>query len=69
MEVDDRPALLVVDDDLTFCGVLANAMTKRGFNVTCAHSVEQAMECAESCTAGICRYRSQAARHFGIDSG
>ena len=48
-EMDDRPALLVVDDDLTFCGVLAKAMTKRGFNVTCAHSVEQAMESAESC--------------------
>jgi two-component system, response regulator RegA len=48
-EMDDRPALLIVDDDLTFCGVLAKAMTKRGFSVTCAHSVEQAMESAESC--------------------
>ncbi len=49
MEVDDQPALLIVDDDLTFCGVLAKAMTKRGFNVTCAHSVEQALESAEAC--------------------
>ncbi|MDE2365883.1 MAG: response regulator transcription factor [Betaproteobacteria bacterium] len=49
MEVDERPALLIVDDDLTFCGVLAKAMTKRGFDVTCAHSVDQAMECAETC--------------------
>ena len=49
-EVDDRPALLVVDDDQTFCTVLANAMTKRGFNVTCAHSVDQALELAEACT-------------------
>jgi two-component system, response regulator RegA len=48
-EIDDRPALLIVDDDLTFCGVLAKAMTKRGFDVTCAHSVDQAMECAETC--------------------
>ncbi|HET7060762.1 MAG TPA: response regulator transcription factor [Nitrosospira sp.] len=48
-EIDDRPALLVVDDDLTFCGVLAKAMTKRGFSVTCAYSVDQAMECAETC--------------------
>ena len=47
--MDDRPALLIVDDDLTFCGVLAKAMTKRGFNVTCAHSVEQALESAETC--------------------
>ena len=30
MEVDDRPTLLVVDDDVTFCTVLANAMTKTG---------------------------------------
>ena len=49
-EVDDRPTLLIVDDDLTFCSVLANAMTKRGFNVTCAHSVDQALELAEACT-------------------
>ncbi|MEO5655000.1 MAG: response regulator transcription factor [Nitrosospira sp.] len=49
-EVDDLPALLIVDDDSTFCTVLANAMTKRGFNVTCAHTVEQALECAEACT-------------------
>src|SRR5512134_1884235 len=49
-EVDDRPTLLIVDDDSTFCTVLANAMTKRGFNVTCAHTVEHALECAESCT-------------------
>jgi two-component system, response regulator RegA len=50
MEADDRPTLLIVDDDTTFCGVLANAMTKRGFNTTCAHTVEQALESAESCT-------------------
>jgi two-component system response regulator RegA len=50
MEVDDRPALLIVDDDSTFCTVLANAMTKRGFNVTCAHSVDHALERAEACT-------------------
>jgi two-component system response regulator RegA len=49
MEVEDRPALLIVDDDLTFCAVLAKAMGKRGFNVTCAHTVEQATEYAEAC--------------------
>ena len=49
-ELDDRPTLLIVDDDRTFCTVLANAMTKRGFNVTCAHSVDQALELAEACT-------------------
>lgn len=48
-EVEDRPMLLIVDDDLTFCAVLAKAMGKRGFNVTCAHTVEQATEYAEAC--------------------
>jgi two-component system response regulator RegA len=50
MEVDDRPTLLVVDDDLTFCTVLGNAMAKRGFNVSCALTVEQALEATEACT-------------------
>lgn len=50
MEIDDRPTLLIVDDDATFCGVLASAMTKRGFNITCAHTVEQALESTEACT-------------------
>lgn len=47
---DDRPSLLIVDDDLTFCNVLARAMTKRGFDVNCAHIIEHALKCAETCT-------------------
>lgn len=35
--------LLLVDDDLTFCHVLRQALVKRGFAVTVAHSVEQAL--------------------------
>lgn len=46
--IDDRPSLLIVDDDLTFCEVLAKAMRKRGFNVTTAHSVETALKYAET---------------------
>ncbi len=46
---DDRPSLLIVDDDVTFCEVLAKAMTKRGFDVHCAHTVEQALALAETC--------------------
>jgi ActR/RegA family two-component response regulator len=30
---DDRPTLLIVDDDLTFCEVLSRAMSRRGFSV------------------------------------
>ncbi len=46
---DDLPSLLLVDDDFTFCEVLAKAMTKRGFDVNCAHTVEHALEYAETC--------------------
>jgi len=42
-----RPALLIVDDDLTFCRVLARAMEGRGFAVSIAHDVPQAIWSAE----------------------
>ena len=41
--LDDQATLLLVDDDVVFCQVLARAMEKRGYLVTVAHSVEQAM--------------------------
>ena len=44
----DLPSLLLVDDDEVFCSVLEKAMIKRGFNVMCAHSVEQALECTKT---------------------
>jgi two-component system response regulator RegA len=40
-ESDGRPVLLVVDDDPTFCRVLAAALEKRGFAVYTAHTVEE----------------------------
>lgn len=43
----DRPSLLIVDDDEVFCGVLARAMTKRGFDTTCTHTIKTAIEQAE----------------------
>ena len=43
----DRPTLLIVDDDLTFCRVLARAMQGRGYDVTVAHDVAQAVWNAE----------------------
>lgn len=39
---DELPSLLLVDDDLTFCKVLKNALEKRGYQVSVAHSVEAA---------------------------
>ncbi len=49
-EPTEHPSLLIVDDDTTFCDVLAKAMSKRGFNVTCAHTIDEALVNAESFT-------------------
>ncbi|AEJ00071.1 two component transcriptional regulator, Fis family [Nitrosomonas sp. Is79A3] len=46
----EYPSLFIVDDDKVFCDVLAKAMTKRGFSVTCAHSIEDALKLAEAST-------------------
>ncbi len=45
---ETRPSLLLVDDDVTFCTVLGTALTKRGFAVSVAHSVEQAVPLANA---------------------
>lgn len=49
-ETTDQPSLLIVDDDETFCEVLAKAMTRRGFDVTCTHTAQTAIEQAASST-------------------
>ncbi len=41
--LNERASLLLVDDDDVFCQVLCHALEKRGFAVTVAHSVEQAL--------------------------
>lgn len=40
---DDRPDLLLVDDDATFCSVLSRALENRGFQVRVAHTVADAL--------------------------
>ncbi len=44
----EEASLLLVDDDITFCKVLGAALEKRGFCVSVAHSVEQAIPLAEA---------------------
>ncbi len=44
---DDRPDLLLVDDDETFCQVMSQALDKRGFEVRVAHNVADARAAAE----------------------
>ncbi len=43
MTTVDKPSLLLVDDDATFRTVLSRALEKRGFAVTTAASVEEAL--------------------------
>lgn len=45
--MNEQPSLLLVDDDATFCAVLQRALEKRGFSVTTAHSVENAIPLAQ----------------------
>lgn len=46
IETDDRPTLLVVDDDTTFCQVLADAFDRRGYAVRLAHNVAEGLAAA-----------------------
>jgi two-component system response regulator RegA len=46
MVQNEQASLLLVDDDHTFCKVLQRALEKRGFSVTVAHSVEEALPLA-----------------------
>jgi two-component system response regulator RegA len=43
----DKPNLLLVDDDETFCSVLKPALEKRNFQVTIANDVNQGIALAE----------------------
>ena len=45
---EGRASLLLVDDDTTFCKVLSSALEKRGYDVTAAHSVEEAVPLARN---------------------
>jgi two-component system response regulator RegA len=45
---NEKPTLLLVDDDAEFLSVLAPAMKKRGFLVTTANSAERAFEIAQN---------------------
>jgi two-component system response regulator RegA len=43
----DKPSLLLVDDDATFCQVLSAALERRGFAVRVAHDVVAGLAAAE----------------------
>ena len=43
----ELPSLLLVDDDVTYCEVLSQALAKRGYAVKVAHDVETAISIAK----------------------
>lgn len=47
ISLNEQASLLLVDDDATFCQVLRHALEKRGYAVSMAHSVEQALPIAQ----------------------
>lgn len=47
MTPEIHPSLLLVDDDLTFCQVMARALQRRGFDVQVAHDAVEAIRLAE----------------------
>jgi two-component system, response regulator RegA len=46
--MNDSPHLLLVDDDPTFCEVMRRALTRRGYRVTLAHGVNEALASARN---------------------
>jgi two-component system response regulator RegA len=48
LQNEESASLLLVDDNIAFCDVLKRALKKRGFEVTVAHSVEEAIPIAEA---------------------
>lgn len=46
---DYRPSILIVDDDETFCEVLAEAFTDRGYHACVAHDTAGGIARAEDC--------------------
>jgi two-component system response regulator RegA len=46
--LNEQASLLLVDDDVVFCQVLCQALQRRGYTVTVAHSVEQAIPLAKA---------------------
>jgi len=46
--IEDRPTLLLVDDDTTFAAVLADAFERRGYAVRVAHNVADGLQAAQA---------------------
>ncbi|MCO6413422.1 MAG: response regulator transcription factor [Thiogranum sp.] len=44
---DTLPSVLIVDDDVVFCEVLADALADRGYATSVAHNIDEALLAAE----------------------
>jgi two-component system response regulator RegA len=47
-DAGQRPALLLIDDDMNFCAVVSRALHKRGFEVTVSHAAAHALKAIET---------------------
>ena len=50
----DKPRLLLVDDDETFCSVLKSALEKRNYEVLVATNVTDGIYACRTKSPGIC---------------
>lgn len=62
-----EPNLLVTDDDSAFRGVMCEALTRRGFNVTEARDGEQAIEVLDNSEIHVCLIDFHMPRLTGLD--
>ena len=66
MNLQDRPSVLLVDDDEILCAVLAPALEKRGFEVAVAHDYEGALSAAASASPECAVVDLKLARSSGL---
>lgn len=52
-DTSEKPLLLLVDDDMVFCGVLGKALERRGFEVISANGVAEAKTLLKTSTPGF----------------
>ena len=67
MQEQNTPALLIVDDDETFCQVLSRAFERRGFACHVAHDTEAGAKLAKSVTPSHAILDLRMPGHSGLE--
>lgn len=66
-DIELNPTLLIVDDDETFCEVLADALTDRGYQVYTAHNTSTALQLSEQFEPEYAVIDLRIAQESGLD--